>query len=87
MIIHSELWIDILGWMGAAAVVVAYALVSTRRVSGDSTGYQLLNLVGSIFLIINTVHYGAYPSTLVNVVWLGIAVYAIATYSSILRQK
>ncbi len=87
MIIHSELWIDILGWMGAAAVVVAYALVSTRRVSGDSTGYQLLNLVGSIFLIINTLHYGAYPSTLVNVVWLGIAVYAIATYSSILRQK
>ncbi len=87
MIIHSELWIDILGWMGAAAVVVAYALVSARRVSGDSTGYQLLNLVGSIFLIINTVHYGAYPSTLVNVVWLGIAVYAIATYSSILRQK
>ncbi len=87
MIIHSELWIDILGWMGAAAVVVAYALVSARRVSGDSTAYQLLNLVGSIFLIINTLHYGAYPSTLVNVVWLGIAVYAIATYSSILRQK
>ncbi len=87
MIIPSELWIDILGWMGAAAVVVAYALVSTKRVSGDSTAYQLLNLVGSIFLIINTVHYGAYPSTLVNVVWLGIAVYAIATYSSILRQR
>ncbi len=87
MSIHSELWIDILGWVGASVVLVAYALVSARRVSGDSTAYQLLNLVGSAFLIINTVHYGAYPSTFVNVVWLGIAVYAIATYSLILKRK
>ncbi len=73
----SSLLIDILGWIGAAGLLIAYALVSAKRVEGDSTGYQLLNTVGSIFLMINTIHYGAYPSALLNLFWLGVAIYAV----------
>ncbi len=77
MIMNMTTLIDILGWIGAAALLVAYALVSAKRVEGDSTGYQLLNAVGSIFLMINTLHYGAYPSALLNLFWLGVAFYAV----------
>ncbi len=77
MMMNNEILIDILGWIGAGGLLIAYALVSAKRVEGDSTGYQLLNTVGSIFLMINTIHYRAYPSALLNLFWLGVAIYAM----------
>jgi hypothetical protein len=71
------LLIGILGWIGSAAVVIAYALISTNRVQGSSVAYHTLNLVGSICLIVNTGYYGAYPSTFVNGVWTLIALFAL----------
>jgi hypothetical protein len=71
------LLISILGWIGSAAVVLAYALISTNRVQGNSVGYHSLNLGGSICLIVNTGYYGAYPSTFVNGVWTLIAMFAL----------
>jgi len=68
-----EFWIDIFGWIGSAEVVIAYAMNSYQRMRSDSPVYQWLNLSGSIFLMINTAWYGAYPSAMVNVVWLFIA--------------
>jgi len=73
----TPLIINIIGWLGSAAVVVAYALVSTNRVNGNSLLYQLLNLIGSIFLIVNTVYLGALPSAFVNTMWVGIALFAL----------
>lgn len=73
-----DLVIDILGWFGAAALLIAYALISRGRFTGASVPYQILNAVGSAGLIVNTVYYGAYPSTFVNVVWIAIAVYMLA---------
>ena len=70
--------IDGIGWLGALSLLAAYGLVSSRRVDGASTSYQLLNLGGGAALVINTVYYGAYPSTFVNVVWIGIALYSLA---------
>ena len=72
-----DLAVDILGWCGALLVLVAYALVSTRLVVGDSLLYQLLNIAGAALLLANTAYKGAYPSSFVNTIWIGIAVYAI----------
>jgi hypothetical protein len=70
--------IDAIGWLGALGVLAAYILLSLGRLEARSFGYQGLNVAGSVLLIINTVYYGAYPSAFVNIVWLGIAVYALA---------
>jgi len=72
------LFINLIGWVGSAAVLLAYVLVSVNRVKGDSIPYQLMNLVGSVFLLSNTLYWGAYPSSFVNFVWMGIALVAIA---------
>ncbi len=69
--------IDIIGWIGAIVLLAAYASVSTRRMQGDSPAYQVMNLIGGACLIVNTVYYGAYPSSMVNIVWIGIAVYTL----------
>ncbi len=70
----TTLLVNIIGWIGAVTLLAAYVLVSTRKVAGNSVAYQLMNLGGSIFLIINTLHFGAYPSVAVNVVWVCIAI-------------
>jgi hypothetical protein len=77
MWIHNSLLIDILGWIGAIGLLAAYVLISAKKVEGDSTSYQLLNLVGSFFLILNTLYYGAYPSSFLNLFWIAVALYAL----------
>ena len=72
-----EFWIDVLGWIGALQILLAYALISLKKVEGDSLIYQVLNIVGSIFLLVNTYYWGAIPSTLVNLIWTIIAGFAI----------
>ena len=74
---NNQVWYDAVGWVGAAALLIAYAMVSHRKLEGDSATYQLLNISGSILLAANTIFYGSYPSTFVNLIWAGIAVVAI----------
>jgi drug/metabolite transporter (DMT)-like permease len=64
---------------GAAALLVAYAMVSSKKFEGNSTSYQFLNIIGSVLLAVNTVFYKAYPSSFVNMIWISIAVFSIAT--------
>ena len=74
---NNQLWFDAIGWVGAIALLVAYALVSSKRLQGDSAAFQLLNIGGSLLLAANTIFYGSYPSTFVNLVWAAIAALAI----------
>ena len=69
--------VDVLGWLGAVCVLTAYFLVSAGRVHGRSRLYQVPNAIGSVLLMVNTYFYHAYPSSFVNVLWLGIALYAL----------
>ncbi len=70
--------INLIGWLGSVAVILAYIFVSTNRMAGDSLAYQLLNLIGGVFLIVNTVYLSAYPSAFVNLIWVGVALFALA---------
>jgi len=69
--------VEVIGWGGAVAVLLAYGLVSAERVSSRSWSYQLLNIGGAIGLVINSTWNGAIPSAVVNVIWIGIGVYAL----------
>ena len=75
---NNAVWFDAIGWIGAAALLVAYAMISHKKLEGDSAAYQLLNISGSLLLAANTIFYGSYASTFVNLIWAGIAVFSIA---------
>jgi hypothetical protein len=74
----SNTLVNVLGWLGGVLILVAYAAVSVRKLEGDSIVYQSLNVVGSALLIANAFHYGAYPSAVVNVAWVAIALISLA---------
>jgi hypothetical protein len=69
-----QILIDILGWLGTILYLVAYALVSLKKVEGDSLVYQGINILAGILMIVNTFYWRAYPSLGLNVAWLGIGV-------------
>lgn len=73
----ERLIIDILGWVGSVLVVGAYALNISGRLHATTKAYLWANLVGSAFLIVNTLTYGAIPSAMVNIIWVGIALWGM----------
>lgn len=73
----EKLFIDIIGWLGAVFVLYAYLMVSTKRLEGDSLHFQAFNISGALCLIINTYYHHAYPSAVVNVIWIAIAIYSL----------
>jgi hypothetical protein len=75
--IDASMLIEILGWLGAATVIAAYALVSYGSLNGRSGLYQALNALGGLVLAVNTIWHHAWPATAVNVIWTGIAVGAL----------
>jgi hypothetical protein len=77
--------IAVLGWVGAALVLAAYGLVSAKRVDGDGVAFQVMNVFGGVSLALNSAASHAWPSTAVNIVWVGIG--AVAMFRLARRRK
>ena len=71
---EKNILIDIIGWVGVVAILIAYIMVSTKKLEGNSAPYQVLNLIGGVLLMVSSAYYGAFPSVGVNVVWVITAV-------------
>ena len=67
----SHLAIVILGWIGAAASIAAYYLVSSKRFAPDSLRYHSLNVSSCILLAMACASTGAWPSFLTNAIFIG----------------
>jgi len=72
-----EIFAQIIGWIGAFLVVLAFFLVSYKKVQGDSRVYQLMNLIGAIGVGINASYQEAWPSFGIQIVWFTIAIVAL----------
>mgnify|MGYP000034609917 FL=1 len=70
-------FIETLGWIASVLIVGAYFLNIQGRLAANDPRYVWANLVGGLFFIVNTYYHGAYPSALVNVVWVLIAVFSL----------
>lgn len=76
-----DLLIEVTGWAGAAALLLAYGLLSSGRIS-SGTVYQVLNLGGSVALAVNAFYHRALPSAVLNVIWLIIGVAALRSLAA-----
>jgi hypothetical protein len=70
--------INVVGWVGMALLVGAYALVTVGKVKGTSLLFQLMNLLGGFLLMLNSAYYGAWPSAGLNVVWVVVGTVGLA---------
>jgi hypothetical protein len=72
-----KLAVEVIGWAAAALILGAYALISAGKVRAESLTYQLMNILGAAGFIVNSGWNGALPSAAMNVIWIGIGVYAL----------
>ena len=70
-------FVEIIGWIGAVLIVGAYFLNINGRLKSSSGVYIISNLFGGIFFTINTLVHQAYPSMIVNIIWVFIAIAAL----------
>jgi hypothetical protein len=69
--------VEIIGWIGAVLIVGSYFLNINGKLQSSSGAYIISNLLGGIFFTINTLVHHAYPSMIVNIIWVIIAVAAV----------
>lgn len=70
--------IEIIGWYGTAAILVAYALVSFSVIAASSPVYQLLNVSGAASIVIDAYAKHDYQPAVLNTVWALIALFALS---------
>jgi hypothetical protein len=80
-----DLIITVVGWLGAALLLIAYGLTSTGRLPPEGWRFQVLNLVGALALTVNSAYHDAWPSAALNIVWIVIGVFALVR-ARLLRQ-
>jgi len=74
---EMHFFVEIVGWVGAALILAAYALLSLGKLQGRSAVYQWMNVVGSAGFVVNSGWNGAYPSAALNVIWMGIGLFVL----------
>jgi hypothetical protein len=69
--------IEIFGWYGAGAIILAYALVSFSILAATDTWYQVLNGTGALGIIAISLKDKAYQPAVLNILWATIAFFAL----------
>ena len=70
------MFFDIMGWIGATMMLLAYMLLSTGKIANHYL-YQILNLIAAIFMGIGLYPKNAWFSFSLEVIWGIIAVVSI----------
>ncbi len=69
--------IETFGWYGVVAIVGAYAALSLGMLSSGSLLYQVLNLTGSVAIVVDALKDGNKQPAVLNIIWALIALLAI----------
>ena len=72
-----EIATQIAGWAGTVLFLIAYCLVTFKKIDPTSRRYQLLNLIGAFCLGANVFYQQAWPALALEIVWAIIAVVAL----------
>ncbi len=79
--------ISIAGWAAAVLILGGYILLSFGKIQASSRIYQLMNITGAAGFIVNCAYNSAWPSVALNVVWMGIGLYALRRNSAAARGE
>jgi hypothetical protein len=69
--------VDIYGWYGMAAIIVAYALASFSVIDATGMAFQIMNGTGALGIVFVSFRNKAYPPGVLNILWTLVAVAAL----------
>jgi hypothetical protein len=68
---------DIIGILGAIAILLAYFFLQAKKMSPDGLLYSLLNLIGAILILFSLANAWNLTAVFVEIIWLGISLFGI----------
>ena len=77
-------WYDFVGFAGVILVLLAYAALQARKMSGDGVMYSLLNLIGAAGILV-PVWYAPemnWSVLFIETAWIGISAYGLWTWAT-----
>lgn len=69
--------IEILGWIGAIMILLAYALSNFNLLTPDNLAYQSLNILGALAIVYHSLTKKDYQPAVLNIIWALVAVLVI----------
>ena len=72
-----DLLMEIAGWIGAVLILAGYALLTAEKVTSKSISDQTMTVIGATGFIANGMWHKAWPSAILNIIWVGIGVVAL----------
>ena len=82
--IKSTKFTEFCGWYGAVAMMLAYALVSFNITAGNGLLFQILNLTGSVGLMIVALSKRVIQSVILEIFWMIIGIVALIRFFMVL---
>ncbi|MEM9668121.1 MAG: hypothetical protein AAF950_04275 [Pseudomonadota bacterium] len=71
---------EIIGYVGVALILVAYAGIQSGRLAVDTLSYPLLNGIGAVGILFSLIFHPNIPSIVIEIAWLAISVFGIFRY-------
>lgn len=60
---------NIFGWTGLFLMILAYFLISTKKLVSSSFSYNFINFIAGIFVLINSFAFKIWPVFVLNIFW------------------
>ena len=70
-------WHDAVGTFGVALIVIAYALLQTRRLPAEAPVYSLLNAFGAAAILVSLIVDFNFSAVLMEATWLLLSIYGL----------
>ena len=68
---------DVVGFLGAISILIAYFLLQAKKMSSDGLIYSLLNLVGAVLILFSLANAWNLTAVFIEIIWCGISVLGI----------
>lgn len=78
----QEITIQGIGWVGTILFIYAYIQLNRGVWTVQTPKYHVYNILGSIFLVINTLWDYSYAAVMANLFWGLIALYGLMKFRS-----
>jgi hypothetical protein len=69
---------DVIGVVGAAAIVAAYFANQQRWLRSEDWRYPFANLVGAALILVSLFFEWNFPSVVIEIFWIAISLYGVA---------
>ena len=75
--IKNSIFLEIFGWYGSLAIILAYILISFNFLSSHSASYHILNATGALGIVFSSLSKKDYQSAFLNSVFVVVGLIAL----------